>query len=134
MHLFRLQFLQKKNKRIRRFILILQDKFDLITNLIKIKSPTWPPLLIYHGVGDMRKPHYMGVTLCTCQWKFLFREYENVTKLLCMLRAIWLAEKYFYHIINYSWHKVTNLWPLMGFPHIPHSVTSVKGSKWEICF
>ena len=26
------------------------------TNLIKIRSLTYPPLLIYHGVGDPRKP------------------------------------------------------------------------------
>ena len=38
--------------------MILQDKFDLITNLIKIISPPFTD--ISHGVGDLKKHHLHG--------------------------------------------------------------------------
>ena len=56
--------------------------------------------------------------LCTIQWKCGLWDYESVTKLLCMLRAICLAAtdyNHIYLIIIYSWHKVTHMWPVMGF-------------------
>jgi len=36
------------------------------------------------------------------------------------------------HIIIYSWHKVTRIWSVMGFPQISHSIPywSVKRGKW----
>jgi hypothetical protein len=43
---------------------------------------------------------------------------------------IWLAEKghnRIYHIIIYSWHKVTRMWPLMRFPQISPSRYISKG-------
>jgi len=33
------------------------------TNLIKIRSLTYSPLLIYHGMGDPRKPYYRSSLL-----------------------------------------------------------------------
>ena len=60
----------------------------------------------------------------TSQWKWRLWEFKNVTKLLCMLRAIRLTEKHIYHIIAYSWHKVThNMCLIMGFPRISHAET-----------
>jgi hypothetical protein len=66
-----------------------------------------------------------------------FWQRKSVTKLLCMVRAIQLVEKchnliYMYHIIVYSWHKVTGMWPIMGFSQISHTMTSVKRNKWEL--
>jgi hypothetical protein len=43
------------------------------------------------GGGGLRKPHnrgHMGVALCTNKWKCRLREYENVTKLLCINATI----------------------------------------------
>jgi len=28
-----------------------------------------------------------------------------------------------YQIITYSWHRVTHMWPVLGFPHIFHATT-----------
>ena len=42
-----------------------------------------------------------------------------MTRLLYMLWAIGLNEKYIHHIIIYSWHKVTCIW----FPQISHTAT-----------
>ena len=39
-----------------------------------------------------------------------------------------------FRIIIYSWHKVTLMWPVMGFPKIYNAATSVKVSGWEIWF
>ena len=52
-------------------------------------------LLICHGMEEVRKPHYghMRAILCTIQWKWWLKDYESVTKLLCMLPAIWLVKK-----------------------------------------
>jgi hypothetical protein len=80
------------------------------------------------------------------------RDYENVTKLLCMLQEIWLAEtghNHIYHILIHSWFQVTRMWPVMtwGFLRSPtqwhiskrHQVgvlilIRLGCSKWEIWF
>jgi len=71
--------------------------------------------IIWNSITDQ-----VCMTLYTSQWKWWLQKYENVTKLLCMLRAIWLAETHFYHIIIYSWRKVTHMWSAIGFPQISH--------------
>ena len=81
---------------------------------------------------------HMWVTICTIQWLWRLRNYKNVTNLLCMLRRIRLTEKghfRIYHVNLYSWHKVTYMWPEMGFPHISHAtIVSERSNFNQIVF
>ena len=100
-------------------------------NLIEFRSLTCFSLLTCHGVGYLRKSHYM---LCASdplyfQKNCWLQKYANVTKLFCMLRAFWLSETCIYHIIIYLWRKVKYMWPVMEFPQISCRNISVKGSK-----
>jgi len=67
----------------------------ILFNLIK-SNISLLLLSSYLCVVDTRKSHHdpghMRVTLCPIQWKLWLRDYEKLTKLLCMLRSIWLAE------------------------------------------
>jgi hypothetical protein len=75
------------------------------------------------------------VTLCTIQWKWRLQKYENVTKLLCILRVNRLTKTGIYHIIVYSWHYVTHMWLVMGvFSDLSCRVTHMWQRKWEILF
>jgi hypothetical protein len=82
----------------------------LYFNLTKIKSLTWFPLLIYHDVEDLNKPHCESRAndpiYHPMNWRL--RDYKSVIKLFSMLRAIGLVEKdhnRIYHIIIYSWER-----------------------------
>lgn len=47
------------------------------------------------------------------------------------VRAIWFAENdhnRIYHIIVYSWYKVTRMWPIMEVPQIPPPLQIKRGS------
>ena len=75
------------------------------------------------------KPHYeshASDSMYTIQWKYRLPDYESVTKLLCLLRAIRLTGKghnciRIYHII-YSWYRVIRMW-LMGYSQISNTET-----------
>ena len=77
------------------------------------KSSLWlAPLYWYVAVweiwGNLIMVHvWVTLGLSTIQWEWWMWDNESVTKLLCMLWAIWLAKKdqnSINHIIIYSWH------------------------------
>jgi hypothetical protein len=92
----------------------------LIINLIKIISLPCTPILIFRGMGYLMKPHYGSRA---SQWKCRLQKHENITKLICILRTIRLAEWRIYHIVIYSWHKIMQIWPIMWFLQISHAAT-----------
>ena len=92
-----------------------------------LKSDLWlVPIYWYVGAREIwgnSITGHMRVTLCTIQWKWWLWDGEGV-QLLCILQAIRLIEKdhtRIYHIIIYSWHKVSLIWPVMGFLQISHA-------------
>ena len=95
-----------------------------LTNLIKIRSFTCSPLLIRHRVGDLKKPHYRSHANDPMYHLVKMAS----ARLFCMLWAIWLVKKgpiCIYHDVTYSWHKVSHMWPVLGFPQISHNVRDV---------
>jgi len=79
----------------------------LYFKLIKIRSLTHFPLLIWHGMGDLRKPHYGSHAIDPIDPT----DAMKMLRAAFILRAIRLAEKlhsHIYHIIIYSWHTVTH--------------------------
>ena len=63
------------------------------------------------GVGDLGQPNYRSHVrdyLYQPMKMAIVKKFENVTKLLCMLRPLQLTEQRIYHIIIYSCHKVTH--------------------------
>ena len=72
-------------------------------NLIKIRSLACFPLLIFHGVGDLRKLHSSDHMYHPMKMGSAVQAYESVTKLLCLLRPIhdWGKKGYnrIFHII-----------------------------------
>jgi len=75
---------------------------------------------------------HMWVTLCAIQWKWWLQDYESVTKLLCVLWAIWLAEKVItIFIISLYIHDIRSLACELyrGFPRSPLPQHISKGEK-----
>ena len=60
--------------------------------------------------------HY--VMDCAVQWKWRLRDYDKQSD----------------HIIKYSCHRVTYMWPVMRVSSdLPRRYISVTGCKWEMC-
>ena len=69
---------------------------------------------------DLRKPHYVSHEIwgnpITCHMLVSLSNIQSVAKLLCILQAIRLAKighNRIYHIIIYSWHRVSRMYPIM---------------------
>jgi hypothetical protein len=79
---------------------------------------------------DLRKPHYVSHEIwgnpITCHMLVSLSNIQSVAKLLCILQAIRLAKighNRIYHIIIYSWHRVSRMYPIMWLLQISHPVT-----------
>lgn len=118
--------------------LLLKLKGWRESHLIKVISLNCTPLLICHVMWDLKKLHYIicespYVMIFAVQWKWHFRDYESVIILNCFAcfeDFDWPKKTVIiciYHILKYSWLKVTHMWPVTGFLQICLDVTSIKG-------
>lgn len=89
-----------------------------LTNLFDIRYLPCSALL-YFEVWEIWGSIITGqllVIICTFKWKWRLWDNENDTKVLCMIRSIWLAEQWhnrLYHIIRW----------LTCYPKMPRNIT-----------
>ena len=109
--------------------------FQISKHVIKSDLSLYWSVAVWEIWGNPITGH-MWVTLYTVQSKWWLQGCESVTKCSVWYKQLYLVEKvksHIYPIIIYSWHKVTCLLLVIGFPQISYTVTyQLSGGKRDL--
>ena len=97
---------------------------------LSLRQSDWNLVKWYITARDIWRNPIMGPTLCYHPIKMVIRwlwKHFNLKSncFICYEQSDWSKKVItrIYHIIKYSWHRVTHMWHVMGLRQISHDAT-----------